>query len=137
LILTVFSELPERWPKSGGLLFWSKTCCNRQTTTNTFPIGRQGHLEQARAIVDDRLPQLEIEHLYGVREPFRVYLTCYLVLQAGHDPRAEAVLATAYRLLQERAAEIVDERLRRFYIENVPAHREIGRAFSHQIARPM
>jgi tetratricopeptide (TPR) repeat protein len=90
----------------------------------------QGDLAQAQAFAAELLPQLEIEHLYGAREPFRAYLTCYLVLQAGHDSRAEDVLATAYRLLQERAAEIVDERLQRFYLENVPAHREIVRAFT-------
>jgi predicted ATPase len=90
----------------------------------------QGDLAQAQAFAAELLPQLEIEHLYGAREPFRVYLTCYLVLRAGHDARAEEVLATAYRLLQERAAEIVDERLRRFYLENVPAHREIVREFT-------
>ncbi|MBE7552040.1 MAG: tetratricopeptide repeat protein [Anaerolineales bacterium] len=92
----------------------------------------QGHLEQAQAFVTELLPQLEIKYLYGTREPFRVYLTCYLVLQAGHDARAGDVLAAAYRLLQERSAEIVDERLRRFYLENIPAHQEIVRAFSHQ-----
>jgi ATP/maltotriose-dependent transcriptional regulator MalT len=97
----------------------------------------QGHLEQALAFVSELLSQLEIEHLYGAREPFQVYLTCYLVLQAGHDSRAEDVLARAYRLLQERAAEIADERLQRFYLENVPAHREIVQMFAHQVARPI
>lgn len=57
-------------------------------------------------------PQLEIENLYGAREPFRVYLTGYQFLQADHDPRAAEVLATAHRLLQARAAAIEDERLR-------------------------
>jgi hypothetical protein len=57
--------------------------------------------------------------------PFRVYLTCYRVLQAGHDPRAGEVLETAHRLLHERAAKIEDERLRRSFLEQVPAHREI------------
>jgi hypothetical protein len=90
----------------------------------------QGNLAQAQAFVAELLPQLQIEHLYGTREPFRVYLTCYLVLRVGHDSRAEDVLVTAYRLLQEQAAEIVDERLRRFYLENVPAHREIVREFT-------
>ncbi|MCK6626235.1 MAG: tetratricopeptide repeat protein [Anaerolineae bacterium] len=97
----------------------------------------QGNLVQAQAYAAELLPQLEIEHLYGMREPFRVYLTCYLVLQASHDPRAEEVLATAYRLLQERAAEIVDEQLRRFFLENIPAHREIMQAFTYQLARPL
>lgn len=96
----------------------------------------QGNLVQAQAFAAELLPQLEIEHLYGAREPFRVYLSCYLVLQANHDTRAKDVLATAYRLLQERAAEIEDERLRRFYLENIPAHQEIVREFNHPVALP-
>jgi tetratricopeptide (TPR) repeat protein len=90
----------------------------------------QGDLAQAQAFAAELLPHLEIKHLYGTREPFRVYLTCYLVLRAGQDSRAEDVLTRAYRLLHERAAEIVDERLQRFYLENVPAHREIVREFT-------
>jgi hypothetical protein len=35
------------------------------------------------------------------------------------------VLETAHRLLQARAAKIEDERLRRSFLEQVPAHREI------------
>ena len=58
-------------------------------------------------------------------EPLRVYLTCYQVLQANGDPRAQDVLNTAYTLLQERAANIEDLALRRSYLENVPYHREI------------
>jgi predicted ATPase/DNA-binding SARP family transcriptional activator/Tfp pilus assembly protein PilF len=93
----------------------------------------QNNLAQTQAFAAELLSQLEIERLYGAREPFRVYLTCYLVLRAGQDSRAEGVLAKAYRLLQERAAEIVDERLRHFYLENVPAHREIVREFTHAL----
>ena len=37
-------------------------------------------------------------------------LTCYRVLQANHNPRAPDVLATAYGLLQERAAKITGAR---------------------------
>jgi hypothetical protein len=55
----------------------------------------------------------------------RIYLTCYRVLQANADPRAEEILCTAHNLLQERAAKIDDEELRRSYLENVAAHREI------------
>ena len=91
----------------------------------------QSHVAQAQAYAAELLPHLEIKHLYGAREPFRVYLTCYQLLQTGQDPRAGEVLATAYRLLQERAAEIADERLRRFYLEHVPAHREIVQKFTH------
>ena len=42
------------------------------------------------------------------------------------DPRAHEVLEQAYHLLQERASWIDDEALRRSYLENVPANREIA-----------
>ena len=80
----------------------------------------------ALAHVEEILCCLETyPELYGTWEPLRVYLTCYRVLRAGEDPRAEEILDAAYRLLQERAARIEDERLRRSYLENVAAHREI------------
>jgi predicted KAP-like P-loop ATPase len=62
-------------------------------------------------------------------EPFRVYLTCYHLLAANQDERASSILQTAYRLLQERATQITDEKLRRSFLENVPEHREIVAAY--------
>jgi DNA-binding SARP family transcriptional activator len=59
---------------------------------------------------------------------FPVYLACYQVLQANHDPRAERILKTAYTLLQGRAARITAESLRRSFLENVVEHHEIIRA---------
>ncbi|MFN8464740.1 MAG: tetratricopeptide repeat protein [Caldilineaceae bacterium] len=87
-----------------------------------------GDLARAYAYVAELLPQLTVEHLYGVREPLRIYLTCYQVLDASQDPRAAEVLAAAHQLLQERAAAITDERLRRCYLANNPAHRTISAA---------
>jgi predicted ATPase len=63
--------------------------------------------------------------LDGTDEPFWVYLTCYRVLCANQDPRAEAILGTAHSLLQEQAAKISDEELRRSFLENVATHREV------------
>lgn len=68
--------------------------------------------------------------LEGTTDPFRIYLTCYLVLQAAHDPRAEEILSTAHNLLQQQAAGIDDEELRRSFLEDVTAHREIRDAFA-------
>jgi len=93
----------------------------------------QGDLTQAQTWVERILSHLEdndpatgSEHgLDGTEEPFRVYLTCYRVLSANQDPRAQTVLSTAYHLLQERAAKINDEALRRLFLENVAAHCEI------------
>jgi predicted ATPase len=61
--------------------------------------------------------------LEGTIEPIRVYLTCYQVLRANEDPRAEEVLERGHHLLQEIARKIDDEALRRSYLENVTAHR--------------
>jgi hypothetical protein len=71
------------------------------------------------------MSHLETGSLDGTYEPMRVYLTCYRVLEASKDPRAAEVLATAHSLLQERAAKIEDEEMRRSFLENVPAHREL------------
>jgi predicted ATPase/DNA-binding SARP family transcriptional activator/predicted negative regulator of RcsB-dependent stress response len=85
----------------------------------------QGNLAQAQTQVDEILVYLENNSPEGTDEPFRVYLTCYRVLHANQDPRAQEILTTAHRLLQERAAKISDDELRRSFLENVAAHREI------------
>ena len=93
----------------------------------------QGNLHQAQAQIEEVLGHLETQTpstgsghgLDGTDEPFRVYLTCYRVLRANQDPRAQVILDTAYSLLQEQAAKISDEELRRSFLENVAAHREI------------
>jgi adenylate cyclase len=85
----------------------------------------QNDLTQAQTYVEEILDFLKDGTLDGTEEPFRVYLTCYRVLHANHDPRAQVLLATAHRLLQDQAAKIEDEGMRRFFLENMPAHREI------------
>jgi tetratricopeptide (TPR) repeat protein len=85
----------------------------------------QGDPAQALLHVEEVLDHLQTHTLDGTYEPFRIYLTCVRVLQAHDDPRATEVRRTAYTLLQERAAGIEDERLRRSFLENVPAHREL------------
>jgi tetratricopeptide (TPR) repeat protein len=65
-------------------------------------------------------------------EPFRIYLTCYNVLRAVDDPRADRVLNAAHRLLQERAGTIPDKALRRLYVESAPYHREIAAAWEER-----
>jgi predicted ATPase/DNA-binding SARP family transcriptional activator/Tfp pilus assembly protein PilF len=63
--------------------------------------------------------------LEGADEPLRVYLTCYRVLHAAGDARAQDLLNSAHDWLQQQAAAISDAGLRRSFLENVPAHREI------------
>jgi tetratricopeptide (TPR) repeat protein len=85
----------------------------------------QNDLIQAQAQVEEILTHLESKTLDGTDEPLRIYLTCYHVLRAAQDPRAQEILNTAHNLLQERAAKIGDEELRRSFLENVAVHREI------------
>jgi len=63
---------------------------------------------------------------------FNRHLVCYRVLRANGDPRADAILDQAYRMLEQRAAQIEDEVLRRSYLENVPANRELIAAFEQR-----
>jgi tetratricopeptide (TPR) repeat protein len=84
---------------------------------------------QALLHVEEILDHLQAHTLDGTYEPFRIYLTCVRVLQAHEDARAAGVLRTAHTLLQERAAGIEDERLRRSFLENVPAHQELIREY--------
>jgi tetratricopeptide (TPR) repeat protein len=53
------------------------------------------------------------------------FLTCYRILRAVQDARAEGILNTIYDQTQASAAKISDEAMRRSYLENVPAHRKI------------
>jgi len=85
----------------------------------------QGNPSRAQEHVEEILSYLETGNLARAREPFRVYLTCYRVLQANGDPRADDVLQRAHALLQERVARISDEGERRSFLENVAANREL------------
>ena len=68
--------------------------------------------------------------LDGAEHPLRVILTCYRVLRVCGDARATTILTDTHALLQERAAKISDENMRRSYLENVPEHRELVAEFA-------
>jgi len=86
-------------------------------------------LSEACAYADEILAHIQTGSLGGTKDPLLIYLSCYRALEAVHDARAERILADAYRQVQEQAARIGDDRLRRGYLENVDAHREITAAY--------
>jgi len=91
----------------------------------------QEDLSPTQAYAEEILSHMESIVQDGIRElPLLVHLTCYRVLHACQDPRAQAMLETAYQQLQERAARITDDKLRRSFLENVAAHREIASKFA-------
>lgn len=85
----------------------------------------QGNIAQASACVADILADLDNGTLAGTEEPVLVYLTCFQVLRAAGEPRAESVLAAGYALLSERAAQFDDPRRKSLFIDNLPAHRTL------------
>jgi ADP-ribose pyrophosphatase YjhB (NUDIX family) len=92
----------------------------------------QGDLAGALAHVEEVLDHLDTSGPEGIPELLMVYLNCYRVLQAAGDLWAGSILDTAYEHLQENAAKIDDERLRRSYLENVTTHREIVEAYERR-----
>jgi tetratricopeptide (TPR) repeat protein len=81
-----------------------------------------GQSAQALEHVEKILDHLRAHTLDGTYEPFRIYWTSCWVLKAHDDGRAPELLRTACRLLQERAAGIEDDDLRRSFLEGVPVH---------------
>jgi predicted ATPase/class 3 adenylate cyclase len=63
--------------------------------------------------------------LDGTDEPTRIYLNCYLVLEANRDERAKPLIIAAHDLLIARAANIPEPAARQSFLENIPHNREI------------
>lgn len=89
----------------------------------------QGDLAQASRHAADLLHHLEHGSVDGTDEPFRIYLTCYEVLQAQNDPRAAALLEQAYHLLREQAERLDDAAVQQAFLEQVPTHRTLVAAW--------
>jgi len=87
----------------------------------------QGDGEQARALVAEVVAYLRDNPQDQAGDRTALYGPCCRVLRAAGDPRADDLLAAAYRWLQKKAAAIADESMRRSFLENVPTHREVLR----------
>lgn len=91
----------------------------------------QGDLSRAQSYAEEILEYFESGgNAEGTREPIRIYLSCYRVLRASQDSRADAMLEKAHALLQQRADRMEDQELRHSFLENVVAHRELLREWA-------
>ena len=90
---------------------------------------QDGDLDEALEHVEQIVDFLKDNTLDGTDEPMRIYLTCYQVLQAANDPRADEILTQAHTVLMERANKITDDAMRTSYLENVAANRQIMEVF--------
>ncbi|MFN8494186.1 MAG: hypothetical protein U0350_41690 [Caldilineaceae bacterium] len=75
--------------------------------------------------VETALALLDQYGIAAAQEPFQVYWTCVCVLRANADPRADAVLRTAYAALQECAAQFEAEAVRQSFLEHVVVNRHL------------
>jgi predicted ATPase len=98
----------------------------------------QGDLERALEQVEEILAWIEVNGPEGIEYPLQVYLTGYRVLSTSARgdtsaiERAHSILSTAHKSLLEQAASISDRALRRKFMENVKANREIVAAWEAQ-----
>ena len=86
---------------------------------------KQGELTEALSLVEELLDAIAQDPLEGVDEPMRIYLTCFHILHACGDWRADDVLRQAYDRLIAIAEKIYDPAIRTTFLERVPAHREL------------
>jgi predicted ATPase/class 3 adenylate cyclase len=94
----------------------------------------RGDLPAAQAHITPILARVESGGtLDGTDEPLRVYLTCYFVLRAVRDARSGTILDMARTMLLERSGAIKNETIRLAFLQDIPYHREILKAWEmHQ-----
>lgn len=66
-----------------------------------------------------------------------LYLTCYQILAAAQDARADTVLQQGWQLVQSQAARISTPALRAAFLSNVPVNRELGLLIAQSASREM
>jgi predicted ATPase/class 3 adenylate cyclase len=116
----------------GQVMHWTRHAIEAEAGLASIQMA-QGEYKQALIQVDEILayidentpPKVSTHPLDGTEEPFRILLTCYKVLKANKDPRANSILMDAYILLQQRAVNISDKHLRNCFLNNVAVNREI------------
>jgi predicted ATPase/class 3 adenylate cyclase len=69
-----------------------------------------------------------IPGLEGTGDPMWIYLTCYEVLKANNDSRAQEILSAAQDLLKDQVTKIEDPDLQFSFLNNVITNREIQSA---------
>jgi tetratricopeptide (TPR) repeat protein len=93
----------------------------------------QGDTTEALNHITPILSNIQTSKLDSTDEQFRIELTCYQVLRANGDPRAQAVLGSAYARLEDRAAKISDEALQHSFLHNVLHHRALLAAWAETV----
>lgn len=86
----------------------------------------EGRHAEALALVDEVYAALDGGvSIEGCEEPMRVHLSCWRVLRALDDPRAEQRLAAARAQLLDRASRVKDPIQRERFLQRVDDHRAL------------
>jgi tetratricopeptide (TPR) repeat protein len=88
-----------------------------------------GELPKALERVDAVLSVLDQLGSSSIYAPADIYLACSRVLLAVGDPRVDIILNKAHGWLQEHLQRLGADEHRRSFIENIPAHAELMRAW--------
>jgi tetratricopeptide (TPR) repeat protein len=91
----------------------------------------QGDVEQAHAFVASIVDRLMEHDTAGVEEPLLLYVTCYQVLRAHNDQRADVLLAAGDSSPHAWVAQIQDGERPRTLLENLPSHRTLWHLWRH------
>lgn len=101
-----------------------------ETSSGLVRINLQcGAPHKALELAEPILEAIISQSLLRTEECLRIYWTCYQALHVNGDPRAWRVLMAAWDLLQVQASHILDPQLRRTFLEEVEAHRQIVAAY--------
>ncbi|MBI4788820.1 MAG: tetratricopeptide repeat protein [Chloroflexi bacterium] len=91
----------------------------------------QGDLH-AQTVAQEILAYVDQGHsLDAANEPLQIWLTCYQVLAANHNPRAAEILRMAFDRLRQRLAQVPDSAARRSLLASAPWYMEIVAQWAH------
>jgi hypothetical protein len=86
---------------------------------------RRGALATASELITPILPRLPSDSANGWDALLRANVVCVQILRAAADPGAERILDQGLQLLDTLAQNIGDQRLRRSFLQTIPAHHEL------------
>lgn len=84
-----------------------------------------GDLGNARDRTTTFMRFMKSSALEGLNDPCLAFLICGQVLLANNDPTAKRILSKAHAIIQEYAARIKDEKIRKSFLQNNKCQQKI------------
>ncbi|MFC1848921.1 tetratricopeptide repeat protein [candidate division CSSED10-310 bacterium] len=84
-----------------------------------------GNLTESLAQIDELMLHEESLLSLDTDQNLWIHLTCFNILQEHNDTRAQEIIKSAYKILQERAGRISDEKMQQAFLEQVACHQQL------------